>query len=97
DAVGLGPAAVIADRHPDLAAERLPDAKAQIAVLEIELLQVLEGHVGIVDRAAGHMDLAVLADDPPVALDQDRGIVAVALAALLRQLAIAEIEADAEP
>ena len=44
---------------------------------------------------ARQMDLAVLADQPPVRPDQDRGIETVGTALLLRALGIAQVEADA--
>ena len=94
--IGLGPAPVVADRHADLGPEGLEDGKAQIAGLEIHLLQMLEGQVGDVHIAAGHMDLAILADDAARPIDEDGGIEAPLAVASLDQLAIAEIEADAE-
>jgi hypothetical protein len=43
DAIGLGPAPVVADAHAQDAAEAAPDRKAQIAHLEEALLQMLAG------------------------------------------------------
>ena len=58
---------------------------------------MLEGQVGDVHIAAGHMDLAIFADDAPRAVDEDGGVEAPLAIAAFDQLAIAEIEADAEP
>src|SRR5215203_3476735 len=43
DAVGLGPAPVVADAHADDAAEHAPDREAEVARLEIALLEMLMG------------------------------------------------------
>ena len=83
DAVGLRPAPVVADAHAHDAAEGAADREAEIADLEIALLQMLERALRLVLGVAGQMDLAVLADDAAVALDQDRGVEA-ALAAVFR-------------
>src|SRR5690242_18335148 len=40
DAIGLGPAAVVANAHSDPGAEALPDGETEIARLEIERLQM---------------------------------------------------------
>src|SRR6185295_9829742 len=40
-AIGLRPAPVVADRHTEDAAERTPDVEAEIARLEVALLQIL--------------------------------------------------------
>ncbi len=95
-AVGLGPAPVIADAHAEVAAHRLPHAKAQVADLEVALLQVLEGAPGLVLGVARQVDLAVLAGDLAGAIDQDRRIEAMHRAAALLDLGKAEADADAE-
>ena len=96
DAIGLGPAAVVADQHADDRIERPPDRKAEVADLEVALLEVLEGDALAVVGVARQVHLAVLADDLAVRPDQDRGVVAVRRAGLARELGVAEVEADAE-
>ena len=44
----------------------------------------------------GQVDFTVATDDPTVALDEDRGVVAVERALLLGQLGITQIEANTE-
>ena len=92
DAVGLGPAAVVADAHAEDAAQGAPHRKAQIADLEIAFFQVLEFPRGVVFGVPGKVHLAVLADDRPRLVDQDRGVVAAHPARLFGQLGIAEAE-----
>lgn len=92
-AEGLGPAPVVADAHADPRAERLPDLEALIANLEVLLLQVLERRLGLVVRMAGQMDLAVAADDVRLVVHQYGGVEAPAV---LRELSVAQIEADAQ-
>ena len=96
DAIGLRPAPVVADAHADIAAEGAPDRKAEIARLEIALLEMLKRIVRPVVGVAGQMHLAVFADDRGILVHQDRGVVAVGRAVLLRKFGVAEIEADAE-
>jgi hypothetical protein len=62
-AVGLGPAAVVAQAHAEARTHGVEHAKAQVAHLEELLFQVLEGRLGLVVRVARQVDLAVLADD----------------------------------
>ena len=45
----------------------------------------------------GQVDLAVLADEPPAAIDQDRGVVAPERIALAGELGVAQAEGEAEP
>jgi hypothetical protein len=68
---GLGPAAVVADQHAHDPAHGAPDGKAEVARLEIALLEMLEGAFGVELGMAGKVDLAVLADDPAGLVDQD--------------------------
>ena len=70
---------------------RAPDRKAEIARLEIALLEMLERARRIVVGVAGQMHLAVLADDPAVAVGQDRGVEALAVRG---ELGIAERDGD---
>src|SRR3546814_10609982 len=72
---------------------RAPDREAEVARLEIALLQVLPGTLAVVFGMPRQVYLAVLADDLPGVVDQDRRVEAVTL---LGQLGIAEVEADAE-
>ena len=83
DAIGLRPAAVIADAHAHHPAEAAPDTETQIAGFEIAFLKMLVGAVRLRFGMAGKVDLAVLADDLGVPVDEDGGVEA-ALAALLR-------------
>ena len=69
---------------------------AEIADLEIALLEVLEGAPGLVLGMARQVDLAVFQRDRARLVDQDRGVEAARAAVLPRQLGEAEIEADAE-
>ena len=91
DAIGLRPAAVVADAHAEDAAHGAPHREAEIARLEIALLQMLERALGVELGMAGQVHLAVLADDLAVAVDQDRGVEVMAVGGQLR---VAEIEAD---
>ena len=91
-AVGFRPAAVVADRHAVDGAHGAPDREAEIARLEIALLQMLPGAVRLMLGMTGQMHLAVLADDTALVVHQDRG---VEMVAILGQLGIAQIEADA--
>ena len=94
----LRPAAVVADRHPEDAAERPPDREAEVADLEVALLEVLERDVRPVVGVAGQVDLPVLADDLPVRPDEDRGVepACAPLAGRLDQFGVAEVEAHPE-
>src|SRR5260221_1105655 len=96
DAIGLGPAPVVADAHAHDAAERPPHREAEIAGLEIALLEMLPRPLGIVLAVARQMDLAIGADDGAAPVDESRAIVAMRRAALDDLLGIAEIEGDAE-
>ncbi len=69
--VGLGPAAVVAGRHADDAAEG-PEGREAVAGLEVAPLEVLEPRHGSYSSWPGQVHLAVVADDRPVALDEDR-------------------------
>ena len=95
-AIGLGPAAVVADAHAHVAAERPHDREAEIADLEVALLEMLERPLGLVLGMARQMDLAVLAHDAAVALDQDRGVETPDTPFLVGQLRIAQAEAHRE-
>src|SRR5260221_5452903 len=64
DAIGLRPAPVVADRHAEDTAKRAPDLEAEIAGLEIALLQMLKGAFRIELRMARQMKLAVISDNP---------------------------------
>ena len=60
DAIRLRPAPVVADRHAEDAVHRAPDTETQIARLEITLLKMLEGTLGVEFRMARQMNLAYL-------------------------------------
>ena len=70
-AVGLRPAAVVADGHADEAAEHPPHAEAEIAHVEVTLLEVLERPRRLGLGMPRQVDLAVLADDASCGIDQD--------------------------
>src|SRR4029078_4812813 len=97
DAKGLGPAPIVANAlaDPHVVLEHLPDGEAEIAVLEVLLLEMLVRHVRTMVVMARQVDLAVLADHAPVRSDQDRGVEVMRRAALFRALGIAQVEADA--
>ena len=96
-AVRLGPAPVVADHHPDPAAERVPHAEAVGRGLEVVALGVLERAVGLVLLVAGDVDLLERGDDRTVALDERLHVPTVdAVGAVLEQR-VAEAEPDAEP
>ena len=79
-AVGLGPASVVADHHPDPAAEGLPHAGLVRSRLEVVALGVLERAVGLVVLVTGDVHLAVAGDDAPVPLDEHLRVVVVSVA-----------------
>ena len=83
DAIGLRPAPVIANAHAHVGIHRAPDGEAEIADLEVALLEMLESAPGLVLGMAGQVDLAVLADDLPGPVDQDRRVEAAHLRALV--------------
>src|SRR5579871_903149 len=74
DAKGLRPAPVVADAHPEYAAQQGPSRKAKVAGLEIALFKVLVTALRIELVVPGQMDLAVFADDDPLLVDQYRGV-----------------------
>src|SRR5216684_4650748 len=96
DAVGLGPAPVVADAHADDRILHAPYWKALVADVEIALFEVLERRVRQVLRVPRQMDLAVAPDNMPGRVDQDRRVVMARLAVFPGQLGITEIEADGE-
>src|SRR5947209_7502434 len=92
DAVGFGPAPIVADAHAENPAERAPDGKTEIARLEIALFEMLEDALSIELGMAGQMHFTVLADDCSHTIDENRR---VEMASLGRQFGIAEREGDA--
>src|SRR5215475_11066150 len=78
-AKGLRPAPVVADAHPEHAAQQAPCRKAQIAGLEIALFEMLVTALRIEFVVARQMDLAVLANDVPLLVDQYRGVEVMAV------------------
>src|SRR5690606_10058317 len=77
-AIGLRPAAVVADAHAEASAEKIPDAETEIARFEIAFLEMLEASVALVLGMTGQVDLAVLGDDSASLVDDDRRVEAVA-------------------
>ena len=92
-AVRLGPPAVVADTHADEPAEDPPHAEAQVANLEVALLEVLEGAPRLVRGVTGHMDLSIRADETAGLIDEDRRVVSVRGAGLVGELSVPEAEA----
>src|SRR3984893_6559280 len=91
-AVGLRPSAIVADAHADDSVERPPRAKPQVAYVEVALLEMLERILRPMVGMPGQMDLAVLADDAGLAIDDDRGVVVARLLILDRQFRVAEVK-----
>src|SRR3972149_5171777 len=79
NAIGLGPTAVVADRHPHDPAESTPHGKAVGAGLEVAPFEVLEPSPGLVLLVSRKVDLAILPDDSAVALDEDLGVVVMSV------------------
>src|SRR6202790_3989443 len=74
DAIGLRPPPVVADRHAKDTTERTPDVEAEITRLEVALLQMLKGALGIELGMARQVNLAVFSDDPGRSVREDGGI-----------------------
>src|SRR5947209_20422417 len=74
DAVGFGPAPIVADAHAENPAERAPDGKTEVARLEITLFEMLEGALLIELSMTGQMHFAVLADNLRLAVDKARRV-----------------------
>ena len=69
------------------------DREAQVAHIEVTLLEVLEGAPGLMVGMAGQVHLAVLANDAAGGVDEDRGVVAAGATTLESQLGRAQTEA----
>ncbi len=97
--VGLGPAPIVAGGHTDQTAECPPDTEPVGRFLEVAPFEVLERTPRFVVRVTRDVDLAILAHDRSVALDQNGGVVAMAQTGVvgLGQLGVPEGEPDAEP
>ena len=91
-AVDLRPAPVIADAHAEDAAHEAPHGKAEIARLEVALLQVLDACALVELGMAGQVHLAVFADDLALLVDEDRRVEMVPVG---RELRIAEAQPHA--
>src|SRR5690606_37085556 len=92
DPVSLGPAAIVADAHADTHVARVEYRKAQVAHLEVLLLQVLYGIAVLRLRIARNVDLAILADDGAVAVHQNAGVeLAIAI-----EFGVAQVEPDTQ-
>jgi len=63
DAIGLRPAAIVADADADIGAESAPDREAEIARLEITLLKMLKRIMRPVVGVTWQTHLAIFADD----------------------------------
>src|SRR5882757_11394590 len=74
DAIGLRPPPVVADRHAKYTAKRAPDVETEITRLEVALLQMLKGALGIKLRMARQMNLAVFSDNPGGFIREDAGV-----------------------
>src|SRR6516225_2422338 len=96
DTKRLRPAPVVTNAHADDRIERPPYLEALVANIEIPFFEMLERRIGKMLGMSGKVDLAVAPDDPPIGLEEDRGVVMAGFAFLLRQLGIAEIKADTE-
>src|SRR5437764_15037259 len=73
DAVGLGPAPVVADAHAHDRVLHAPDAEAFVPDIEIALLEMLKRRLRQMLGMAGQVDLAVPAYDAAVGIDPGRG------------------------
>jgi hypothetical protein len=74
DAKRFRPAPVVADAHAEHAVEHTPRRKAEVAGLEIALFEMLVTAVRIEFVVTGEMHFAVLADDHPRLVHQDRRV-----------------------
>ena len=90
--VGFRPAAIVADAHADHSAKPAPGAEAQVADVEVTLLQVLERIARAMVGVAGQMHLAVLAHDAAVLVGDNGSVVVANLIIFMRALGEAEVE-----
>src|SRR5215470_19124753 len=70
----LRPAPVVADAHPEHAAQHAPRRKAEVAGLEVALLEMLMAALRVEFVVTGEMDLAILADSGAGLVDQYRSV-----------------------
>ena len=70
-AIGLRPAAIVADAHAHNAVHGIEDGKPKIARLEIGFLQMLERPPRFVFVMAGQVHLSVFAGDLAFTVDND--------------------------
>ena len=85
--IGLRPATVVANAHPHHAAQDVKHRKAKIPWQKIALLQMLKRNIILVLSMTRQMDLAILANNRPSLIGEDRGIV---MLTVRRQLSIAK-------
>src|SRR5204863_1920321 len=90
-AIGLRPAPVVANRHAEDAAERTPDVEAEIARLEVALLQMLECAFRVELRMTRQMNLAIFPDDLSGLVGEYAG---VEMMPVRRQFGIAKVHCD---
>src|SRR5262249_63307 len=72
-AVGLRPAAIVAERHSDTGSMEIEDGKAEIAGLEIETLE-MDRRTDLRLSRTGQVDLAIAADEVTVLADEVHGV-----------------------
>src|SRR5262249_37993040 len=94
--IGFRPAPVVANTHSEDATEGAPDLESQIADLEEVFFQMLALPAGKGFGTARQMDLAVLAYDPALLVDQNRRVEPSTPTLLHHNLGIAEMKADSE-
>src|SRR5439155_5098764 len=83
----------LADQHSDDGVHEAPHSEPEVADLEVLLLKVLEGRLGLVLGVPRQVHLAVLADDRAVGADEDRSVVAMLVGG---ELGIADIKPNSQ-
>ena len=91
---GLGPAPVIADRHADVAANKVPHPKSQVPHFKVQFLEMLVTAFGIEVAVAGQVYLAILAHNRSIGADKNCGVKASFAPVLLDPFRITKIEGD---
>src|SRR3984885_3003057 len=97
DAIGLGPAPVIADAHAHNAAKRAPNRESEVARLEVALFQMLEASLRLGIGVPGQVHFAVFADDAARPRGNSVRVEAVFTPGVLNKLGVADAEGNAEP
>src|SRR5205814_4980665 len=93
-AIRLGPPAVVADAHAHDRTAIARHRPAEVADLEVALLEMLKRAPRLVLGVAGQMDLAIREDDTASRVDENRRVVAMTVPGLL---GVAEAKAESEP